>query len=157
MSSGPKYDIFHLTITEFRPRDEDFLAFNVVGPKDDGDSQSQRFIASYAPPFGLHRTSAKELKNKCLDHIKSIIEMERDIGEATRGDISMLSWQVFEVVNNYRKSKGHNGDVSNSFSIYSKLYLLTDTDQESSLEEGYNVLRHALFYEPGHHLHQGLC
>jgi len=117
MSSGPIYDKLRLTVTEFQPRNEDFLALNYVGPKDDTNDQCQTFIPSYAPPFGLHHTSAKELKTKCLDHIISIIGRERDIGEATRGDISIMSWKIFEAVNNYRKSNEHNHDVSNSFSI----------------------------------------
>lgn len=122
MSSGPIYDKLRLTITEFEPQNEDFLALNFVGPKDDTNSPYQRFIPSYAPPFGLHRTSAKELKTNCRHHIESIIEKERDIGEATRGDISIISWKIFEAVNNYRKSNGHNSDVSNPFSVYSKLH-----------------------------------
>jgi hypothetical protein len=121
MSSGPEYDNMHLTVTEFEPKNEDFLAFNLVGPKDDTNNHSQRFIPSYAPPFGLHRASTKELKSKCLDHIKSIIQKERDIGEATRGDISIISWKVYEAINNYRKSNGRNSDVSNSFSTHHKL------------------------------------
>jgi hypothetical protein len=114
MSSGPEYEKLHLTVTEFRPRNEDFLVLDIVGLKDETNNQYQGFIPSYAPPFGLRRTSAKELRKKCLDHIISIIEQERDIGEATRGDISIISLKIFEAVNNFRKSNGRNSDVSNS-------------------------------------------
>jgi hypothetical protein len=117
VSCGPIYENLRLTVTEFLPRNEDFLALNFVGPKDDANGQCQRFIPSYAPPFGLHRTSAKELKKKCRNHIMSIIEMERDIGEATRGDISIVTWKIFEAVNNYRKSNVYSPNVSNSFSM----------------------------------------
>jgi hypothetical protein len=117
MSSGSEYENLRLTVTEFRPRNKDILALNFVGPKDT-NSQCQMYIPSYSPPLGLYRTSAKELKKKCLAHIESIIETERDIDEVTEGDVSIISWKIFEAVNNYRKSNGDNSDVSNRFSIY---------------------------------------
>lgn len=112
MSSGPDYPKINLIVTEFRPLNVEFLAFNVVGPGEGTDGECQRFTPSYAPPFGLHDTSPEDLKSMCLNHIKSIIKQERDVGEANHGDISIISWKVFEAVNRYRRSSGGTGNVS---------------------------------------------
>jgi hypothetical protein len=120
MSSGPTYPKMRLTATEFRPLNQEILALNLVASKEDTDGQCFKFIPSYAPPFGLDRVSAKELRKICLEHIKAIIEKERDVGEADQGDISIISWKAFEAVNRYRRSIGHNGNVSCLLSIYFK-------------------------------------
>jgi len=152
MSSGPEYEKIHISVTEFQPRNEEFLALNFVATQHEKDGEYQRFIPSYAPPFGLHGAGAKGLKNKCQDHIRSIIEKERHSGEAKRGDTSLISWNIFEAVNNYRKSGGCN-NVSNQFSIYPRLFSYTDLGQEASPREGSNALCHVLLHEPNHHLH----
>jgi hypothetical protein len=59
---------------------------------------------SYAPPLDLYNTEVDYLRYICLDYIKSIISQERDPKEIIWGDISIISWKVFEAVNRYRKS-----------------------------------------------------
>jgi hypothetical protein len=93
-----------LTVTEFRPLDEDFLALNIVDPEERTDDQRQRFIQSYAPLFGLRNSNSEILKIACSEHIRAIIKREREFGEAVYGDISILSWKAFEAVNPYRRS-----------------------------------------------------
>jgi hypothetical protein len=118
MLSGPNYPKIHLRVTEFRPLNQEILALNLVASKENTADQCNKYIPSYAPPFGLCDVSAKELRSICLEHIKAIIEEERDIGEADQGDISIITWKAFEVLNRYRRSIGRNGNVSCSFSIY---------------------------------------
>jgi hypothetical protein len=120
MSSGPNYPKMRLKVTEFLPLNQDILALNLVASKEDTADQCLKFIPSYAPPFGLHHVSAKELRNICLEHIKAIIERERDIGEVDQGDISIITWKAFEAANRYRISIGRNGNVSYSFPVYFK-------------------------------------
>ena len=112
MLSGPTYPKMRLTATEFRPLNQKILALKLVASKADTDGQCLKFIPSYAPPFGLYCVRAEELRHICLEHIKAIIEKERDVGEADQGDISIISWKAFEAVNRYRRSIGRNGNVS---------------------------------------------
>jgi hypothetical protein len=118
ISSGPSYPKIHLWVNEFRPLNEEALALNVVAPKDDGDENSYKFVPSYAPPLGLDAKSVKSLRDLCLEHIKAIIEKARNIGEADQGDVSIVSWKIFEAVNRYRRSIGANGNVSYSISAF---------------------------------------
>lgn len=112
MSSGPNYPNICLKVTEFRPLNQETLALNLVAPKEDGEEKCFKFIPSYAPPLGLDDIGTKDLRCLCKKHIKFIIERERDIGEADQGDISIISWKVFEAVNRYRRLNGANGNVS---------------------------------------------
>jgi len=114
MSSGPQYPIIYLRVTEFRPLKHEVLSFDYLGPSTSAGYQSQSITTSYSPPLGLYKISRKELRLVCLNHIKAIIEQDRQVGEVTEGDISIISWRVFETVNRYRKSSGGNGNVSHS-------------------------------------------
>jgi hypothetical protein len=111
MSSGAAYPVMALTVYEFVPSNREFLKLSYVRSSSRRDLQV--FECSYAPPLGLYGADVDHLKHICLDHIKSIISQERDPGEFTRGDTSIISWKVFEAVNRYRKSsKEFENDVS---------------------------------------------
>ena len=104
LSSGRDYQPIRLTVHEFLPKNREFLSLKYVGTTSDANEKCHKFTDSFAPPLGLHDDDSVDLKKKLITHIKSIIDRERDIGEATRGDISMLSWEVFEAINRYRRS-----------------------------------------------------
>jgi len=114
MSSGPHYPIMHLTANEFKPLKHEVPSLDYLGPSTRAGDQSQSITISYSLPIGLYKNSRKDLRVMCLNHIKSIIEQDRHVGEVTEGDISIISWRVFEAVNRYRKSSGGNGNVSHS-------------------------------------------
>jgi hypothetical protein len=119
MSSGPEYPTFTLMAREFLPSDSalnsGFLALPYVAKKHTRESH-HTFTHSYAPPLALYDPDSNDLREKCSVHLKSIVERERDVGEATRGDTSMLSWKVFEAINHYRKSYKPNEQVRYSSS-----------------------------------------
>jgi hypothetical protein len=129
MSSGPDYPSIYLTATEFQPLKLDFLSFKYVAPNKNTDEQPQKFSTSYAPPIGLHGFSSADLQKTCLNHIRSIINRERSVGEADLGDTSTISWKIFEAVNRYRRSSPETANVSRSSTmIY--IQVLTVDDQE---------------------------
>lgn len=157
ISSGPNYPKIRLRVNEFRPLNQETLALDLVAPKEDGDEQCFKFIQSYAPPLGLDATGGNDLRSLCLEHIKFIIERERDIGEADHGDISIISWKVFEAVNRYRRSNRANCNVSYSICVrFIFIYQLT-IYEESSSKEGCNAPCNALLHEPYYYLHERVC
>src|SRR5450432_1460977 len=99
LSSGPTYPKIYLTAHEFSTSNAEDLALDYVGT----DEKCHKFTRSYAPPWALYKVDRKTLKEVCFKHVKGIINLERDIGEATMGDTSMLSWEVFEALNRYRR------------------------------------------------------
>lgn len=107
-----------LTATEFRCRNDEILALDYVIPNKNTNNQYQRFTRSYAPPIGLHEVSPEELRAKCLDHIRCIINQKRHVGEASHGDVSMITLKTFEAVNNYRRSSPENAHVSQSMKLF---------------------------------------
>jgi hypothetical protein len=104
ISSGPDYPPIRLTVCEFVPKNREFLFLKYVETTNDTGKKCYKFTESFAPPLGLDRDDLVDLREKCKSHVSSIIDRERDIGEATRGDTSMLSWEVFEAINRYRRS-----------------------------------------------------
>jgi hypothetical protein len=129
MSSGPDYPVIDLMATEFRPLKPDFLDFEyVISDENTGDGL-QTFFKSYAPPIGLKGVDPRHLRKICQDHIKSIINRERSVGEASYGDTSIIAWEIFEALNRYRRSNPENGNVSHlSKTIHG--HVLTVDDQE---------------------------
>lgn len=102
MSSGPAYPAMVLTVYEFVPSNPVILMLSYV--ENGSSNDCKKFSRSYAPPVGLFGPELSHLKHICLKHIKSVISQERDPGECTLGDTSIMSWKVFEAVNRYRKS-----------------------------------------------------
>lgn len=117
MMSGPCYRTIELSVTEFLPLDKDFLAFNIVAPAQSTNGPCQRFIPSYAPPFGLCDPRLDDLKKVCSDHIKAIIKKERSFGEAKHGDVSIISFKAFEAVNRYRRFSKGSSNVGHSLYV----------------------------------------
>jgi hypothetical protein len=102
MSSGPTYKPIKVLVYEFVPSKQDFLRLSYV--KNSSRNDSPEFAPSYAPPLGLYNPSVKTLREKCLIHIDSIISEERNPGEFSCGDTSIISWRAFEAVNLYRRT-----------------------------------------------------
>lgn len=117
MSSGPHYDAIKLTAYEFLPLNLEFLTLDNVFLITSTSDQRQRFTPSYSLPIGLRGSIPKGLRSLCLEHIKSIIEQERHVGEVNEEEMSMISWSVFESVNRYRKSSQGSGNVSHSSQV----------------------------------------
>ena len=112
MSSGPQYPSLRLVVHEFQPKIEEFLVLPYIG--NSTGNKGYEFTPSYAPPVGLHGTDFQDVEEKCSSHIDSIIEQERDIEEAASGDTSMLSWKIYQAVNEYRQSCAPNEQVCNT-------------------------------------------
>jgi hypothetical protein len=110
ISSGPDYPPIRLTVHEFLPKNLEFLYLKYVGTTNGAGEKCHKFTESFAPPLGIDGDYLVDLRKKCKSHVNSIIDQERDIGEATRGDTSMLSWEIFEAINRYRRSS-HNEQV----------------------------------------------
>ena len=99
ISSGPLYPAIKLTVCEFQPSNHEFLTTLYVRSKNGCQFRNQ-----YSLPLGIYGTEIKELKEKCLSHIQSIIELERNPGECGSDSTSMATWEWFEAMNRYRKS-----------------------------------------------------
>jgi hypothetical protein len=106
-----------LTATEFRCRNDEFLALDYVISNKGTDGRRQNFTRSYAPPIGLDGIRPEDLREECLRHIKCIIGRKRDVGEVNYGDISMITLQTFEAVNNFRNSSPEGAHVSPSMKL----------------------------------------
>jgi hypothetical protein len=114
MSSGPRYPAIHLTAYEFRPLSRESLALEYIVPSMSASNQRQWSTKFYSLPIGLNENNRKDLRGVCVNHIRSIIEQEQHADEVTEGDISIISWRIFEAVNRYRRSSRGNGNVSHS-------------------------------------------
>jgi hypothetical protein len=114
MLSGPHYPAMHLAVDELVPRSHEFPGLDYIVPSMSASDQRQWFTKFCSLPFGMNENSRKGLREVCVNHIGSIIEQEQHIGEATEGDISIISWKVFEAVNRYRRSSCENRNVSQS-------------------------------------------
>jgi hypothetical protein len=100
IKSGPTYPPIRLVVHEFLPKDQNFLALPQLVTNE--INNESRIAVSYAPPLGLNEPT-NAVKQKCLEHIKSIIKSERNAGEVEYGETSQISWRVLEAVSQYQR------------------------------------------------------
>jgi hypothetical protein len=98
---GPAYPRIPVIVYEYVPRDRQLLQHKYV-PSVGTDNVPKKYIASYAAPLALSYQDGSEIRKELTKHIKAVIKMPRDIGESTKGDVSMLSFRIYEAVNKYR-------------------------------------------------------
>jgi len=97
VSSGPCYPSISVTVQPFRAKDESILFCKTV----DGANKKSAFFKSYSPPLGFTDFN-QDLEGKLRDHIRDIIEGERNYGEVLYGNTSQLTWDVYEAVRLYQ-------------------------------------------------------
>jgi hypothetical protein len=110
LSSGPTYPPIALSVREFRPFKEDFLAVhrNIPDSSNIEEEQIFSFINRYSLPLALPATEVTALRKKCLHHIKAVISQDRNPGETGPGGMSFISWKVFAAIERYKRaSKAH--------------------------------------------------
>ncbi len=90
-------------MNEFQPADEKFLEL-IELKIDDKDKKSAKFTQHYAPPYGLSQVAAKGLGENLQDHIEAIVEGPRNRGELKQGDMSIVSWEIWEAIDQYRRA-----------------------------------------------------
>jgi hypothetical protein len=152
MSSGPTYPPIILTVNEFIPKDEHFLALSYAPPN--VNTPTPKLEQVYAPPFGLPDNKGKGgLKKNCREHIKEIIKHERASCEAVCGDVSPLAWEIYNAVHRYRLSKDKLGNVRQ---LVAHQVTGTDFNSVETFTQGHEALCHALLHEPNHYFHKGL-
>lgn len=104
VSSGPTYQPISLWVHEFQPANEEFLALSQIQTDEDGILRSD-FTRRYAPPFALPpAATGRVLREKCQKHVELIAKGPRSEGELYYKDISIVSWDVFDAIDQYQKS-----------------------------------------------------
>jgi hypothetical protein len=109
ISSGPTYTPIQLTVHTFRTPDQSFLVFKKFVTDD--VSKVSTFAKAYSPPLGITDFS-QDLSGKLTNHIREIIEGERNYGEVLYGNTSQLTWDVYEAVRLYQRA---NPTVASSY------------------------------------------
>jgi hypothetical protein len=98
------YPSIILTVYEFVPKNDDFLFLYWAPPE--LNSLMPELERIYAPPLGLYEDKPEnKLRDICQDHIKSIIRSSQFSKDATNGDAAPVAWEVYEVVDRFRKSR----------------------------------------------------
>jgi hypothetical protein len=101
ISSGPNYTPIQLIVHTFRTPDQSFLVFKKIVTND--VSKVSTFTKAYSPPLGIFDFN-QDLSGKLTNHIREIIEGERNYGEVLYGNTSQLTWDVYEAVRLYQRA-----------------------------------------------------
>ncbi|KAF4627341.1 hypothetical protein G7Y89_g10813 [Cudoniella acicularis] len=102
VSSGNAYPPMVLPLRGFCAVDEEFLAVERID-EEASTLEQVKLVRRYALPLGIPSADTILLKKLCLQHIKSIISQDRDSSEGEFGEISVISWKIFNAIERYRK------------------------------------------------------
>jgi hypothetical protein len=86
---------------EVQLQDEEFLAQRHIKLSEEGELLPETAV-SYAFPLALTPTTKLALKEKCIEHVKSIIQVPRNVGEHTYNEIWIVPWRLYRAIVAYR-------------------------------------------------------
>jgi hypothetical protein len=104
MSSGPTYPKITLTAHEFIPSNEEVLLLQYISSENRLGGRPGNLKDTYSPPLALRDVEIDGLIEMCQCHIDSIIDENRNPLEFIIGDASVIVWQIYDIVNHYRRS-----------------------------------------------------
>lgn len=143
ISSGPTYQPISLWVHEFQPVNEESLVLPQIKTDGDGTIRSD-FTHRYAPPFALLPTATgRVLREKCREHVELIAKGPRGEGELYYKDTSVVSWDIFNVIDQYRKST----NVRTLTRMTPRNFEINQ-GTEWTCAKGVSTLRNALFHDP---------
>lgn len=97
--SGPCYPAIELTVHEFQPSNPESLALLHLRSVNGCQVRSR-----FSLPLGIRNAETKELREKCLRHIESIVDVEQYSKENFDYYTSIISYKCLQAINRYRIS-----------------------------------------------------
>ena len=110
---GRGFSSLRLTVTEFHAKSRHIPPIPVFTSK--GGAIPIKFQYRWPPPLALTEETMKTLIKQCHSQVKQIVDLNHDISQIFRPNMSPVSQKVMKAIYRYHKANCHGTEVSQLF------------------------------------------